>query len=590
MPVLVCSAPSSPRSPVAEARLSAPPQTSAALTWDRLAVLALFLVATLPYLGCLGHEFLGWDDRRIILEQPFLRELSLENLWTIFSPVPAREEWLPLRDLTLALDFALLGPDPWHFALVNLLLHGAATLAAWGLFRELCARREAALFGALLFACHAAHVESVAWLGARKDPLSLLFLLLALRGWVRYRKGAGARGLLWAWAWFALALLSKANAFVLPAWLLTYDLLLWPGERWRTRPWRTRIAPLVPFALLGLAHVWTYVRLTKADGVIEPYPPGGLETVLRTDVVSLVDYMRYLALPLEHQAIYDHVFRQSWADPRVLGSLLILCLLAGVAWRERARRPLVTWCLCFAAASLLPYMNLIPHGIYYAERYTYLPSLVAALLLGSALASVRARSGRTSGRVILAGLALWLAGQAGLSAWRSRVWSDDETFWTYQVAQIPHNPAPRMNLAEAYEFAQRYEDAARIYGSLSEGALVVPQAVYRLGRIARRLGRVDAAIGYYERYRSLDPQDPPLYNNLAEAYFARGDAAQAIEVLEEGIRVAPNYIRARRTLAIVLEQQGREAEARRQWEEILARVRLQPDLRFAAEARARLGR
>ena len=556
----------------------------------------MFLVATLPYLGCLGHEFLGWDDRRIILEQSFLRELSLANLWTIFSPVPAREEWLPLRDLTLALNFAFAGARPWHFALVNLALHGAASVAAFAVFRELCERREAALLAALLFACHAAHVESVAWLSARKDPLSLLLLLLALRAWIRYRRGAGRAGLaslLWSLLWFGLAMLSKANAFVLPAWLFAYDLLLWPGARWRDRPWKTRLAPLVPFALLGLAHVYVYVSLTKADGVVEPYPPGGLWTVLRTDFVSLADYTRYLVFPAEHQAIYDHAFRQTWADLRVWGSLVYLALLGGWAWTQRLNSPLVTWCALIAAASMVPYLNLIPHGIYYAERYTYLPSLAAALLVGSALASLRARSGVTSGRVVLAGLVLWLAAQAGLSAWRTRVWRDDETFWTYQDAQLPHNPAPRMNLAECYEFAERYADAERIYSSLSEGEVLVPEALFRRGRVARKLGHLEAAIAHYRRYLSLAPTDVPpgpAYNNLAEAHYALGHPEEAIRVLRAGIQVAPNYLRARRTLAIILESLDRDAEARTQWEEILGRVRLEPDLRFAAEARARLGR
>jgi hypothetical protein len=94
--------------------------------------------AALPHLGVVCNDFLTWDDSIIILGQPFLRELTFENLARIFSPFPAREEWLPVRDLTLALNFALFGEDPAWFGAGNLLCHVAVALAAFFLFRRLC--------------------------------------------------------------------------------------------------------------------------------------------------------------------------------------------------------------------------------------------------------------------------------------------------------------------------------------------------------------------------------------------------------------------------------------------------------------------
>ncbi|MGE0713128.1 MAG: tetratricopeptide repeat protein [Planctomycetota bacterium] len=556
--------------------------------WTALAVAVVLLAATLPFLGCLGHSFLCWDDGIIILGQPFLRALTPQNLWTILCPFPPREEWLPLRDLSLALNFALFGAAPWSFALVNVLLHAAAAVASFFLFRALTGRRDAALAGALLFACHAIHVESVAWLSGRKDPLHALLLILALLAWVRFRDGR--RGAWWlALGLFLLALLSKASAIVFGPWLVAYDLFCLKEPRLGERPWRARILPLVPFALLGALHMVLYVRSTSADGVIEPYPAGGLPTVLRTDLVVLTGYLRRLVWPREHQTIYEVTFRQA-LDPTVVTSAALLLGLATLLWRTRRRWPLASFAGAAGALSLLPYMNLIPHGIYLAERYLYLPSLFLALVAGQAWDGLRRRAGRDSGRVLLVALALWVGAHAALSAARSRVWRDDETFWRYQASQLPGSPTPLMNLAEAHETHQRWPEAAALYAELAAREPVVPLAVFRLARVERQLGRLTDAERDYRRYLRLAPDDPQGPNNLGEVLLRAGRPAEALAVWRAAAARFPDSLRTQRTLALALESTGARAEARPHWEAVVRLARTVPDQPLAREARAHLAR
>jgi tetratricopeptide (TPR) repeat protein len=552
---------------------------------ERWAAAAVFLVATLPFLRCLGHEFLGWDDGIIILGQPFLRELTLQNLWTIFSPVPAREEWLPLRDLSLALNFALGGERPWGFAAVNVALHGATAVAVLALFRALSLRRDAALLGALLFACHASHVESVAWMSGRKDSLSGLFMVLALLTWIRFRSDRG--GLALPLAFYLFALLSKASAIVLPAWLLAYDVLCLRDPRWSERPWRQRIGPLLPFAVLGVVHVGVYLRSTAVDGVIEPYPPGGLLTVLRTDTVLLVDYLRYLVFPWEHQAIYDVTFRTTFADARLWLSAGVLVALSATLLSQWRRRPWLTLAGIVAATSMLPYLNLIPHGIYFAERYLYLPCIAFAGVAGAALAHLRTLPRPRS--AVAVGVVMWLAVHAGLSSWRARVWKESEVFWRYQAVQLPGSPAPRMNLAEFYERSDRFADAAQIYAQLTAPPTVVPEAIFRLARVEQRRGRLEPAAALYIRYlHRKRPRTPQALNNLGSVRLVQGRHAEALRAFNAAARDFPYYLRARRNLAHTLELMGRAPEARVHWRWIVEHARLVPEQPLANEARARL--
>ena len=541
------------------------------------------LGAALPFLNGLGNDFLTWDDTIIILGQPFLRELSLENLQHIFSPFPAREEWLPLRDLTLAANFALFGAQPGWFLAGNILLHAAASVAAFFLFLRLCGDRLAAFLGALLFACHCVHVESVTWLSGRKDPLSTLFLILALIAYIRYRDRKAA---LWpALAAFTLALLSKANGFVFPLWLVTYDFLFR-----KDIGWKERIVPVIPFGLVSAAHVFLYFRQTSLDGVIEPYPEGGLLTVLLTDTVLLKDYFLAVLLPVSHQAIYQVSFIRTPWDLSFLESLGFLAGIGYLGWRFR-KVPWVPFGLVLFCVNLLPYMNFIPHGIYYAERYLYLPSLSFALAAGVLLrqAIERARVRRPAALAVASLVVLLFTVHFALAWSRNTVWADSETFWKYQASVLPGNPAPVMNLGETYEILGDDARAREAYEKVARrGDQVLPEAIYRLARIARRRGDLEKATALYAEHARMAPADPRPLNNMAEILIAEQRPEEAVAIYRILVDRCPRYLLARANLARTLESLGRSDEARGHWTYILEHDEMLPDLEIVREARLRL--
>ncbi len=544
--------------------------------------LAVATAATVPYLNALGNDFLTWDDNIVILGQPFLRELSLENIWKIVSPVPAREEWLPVRDLTLLVNFAVFGDGPFWFILGNILLHAAASVAVFFLLQRLVPNRLAAFLGALVFACHAVHVESVTWLSGRKDPLSALFLAAALIAHIRYREGNGRYAT--TLPWLVLALLSKASAFVFPLWAGAYDFFYR-----RDLAWRERVLPLVPYAGLALAGILTFLELIAADGVIEEYPQGGLLAVLLTNVVLFRDYTIHALLPMRHQAIYEVSFVQDPWNAAFLSSLALLACVATLAWRFR-RRPWVPFAAVFFYANFIPYLNIVPHGIYYAERYLYLPSMAFSLLVGALGTRLLAgaRIPRPAKLAAAGALCAFLAAHISAASARNRAWADSETFWKYQAEELPRNPAPLMNLGETREILGDDRAAARTYGAVCERFGEVPEALHRLGRIARRQGHLETAEALYERAAELSPRDPRPLNNLAEVHLASGEPMKAIEVFERLTREHPRYLLARANLARALESAGREGEAADHWRFIVEHAELLPQEGLVKEARERL--
>ena len=539
--------------------------------------------AAAPYWSALGNEFITWDDNIIILGQPFLRTLTLDNLWQVLSPVPAREEWLPLRDLTLLLNFAACGENAFAFVTVNIALHAAAAAAVFFLLLRLAGSWEAALAGGLVFALHAVHVESVTWLSGRKDPLSAIFIVTALIAHIRWRHGDGRYATVLVL--LGLALLSKASAFVFPAYAAAYDLCYL-----RSLTWRKRIVPIVPYAVIAFAGIFTFLKLISADGVIEDYPAGGLAAVLLTNVVLLRDYLVHLVLPLTHQAIYEVSFLTSIGSGRFLAAVAAHVLVAAAAWRWRRTR-WAPFAALFFYASFVPYLNIVPHGIYYAERYLYLPSIAFSLVVGVGVAAAfRALSSAPRWRwAATTGICVFLAAHAVLLSSRNPVWASSERFWSYQAAVLPRNPAPLMNLAETREAAGADEAAARTYESVLADFGEVPEAVFRLGRIAARHGDIEIARRLYLRHAELCPSDPRSQNNLAQTYLATGQPEKAVEILEPVIAAHPRYVLARANLAVALERCGRPEAARERWREVLATADLLPQEPLVREARRRLG-
>jgi len=134
-----------------------------------LAGLVLALAALAAYHNSFGGPFI-FDDEQSIVHNPSIRSLA-----TALQP-PAGWGFTvsgrPVLNLSLALNYAISGTEVWSYHALNLLIHGAAGLALFGLVRRTLqqpimakafAGREVpvALAVALLWTVHPLQTESV---------------------------------------------------------------------------------------------------------------------------------------------------------------------------------------------------------------------------------------------------------------------------------------------------------------------------------------------------------------------------------------------------------------------------------------------
>src|SRR5439155_1767367 len=206
---------------------------------DYIAV-GIALAASLPFLPSLQGQFLYWDDVTNFLMNEGYRGLGWPQLRYMLTTT-LLGHWIPLTWLTLGVNYALGGMNPWGYHLGNLLLHSANAVCLYFIARRLLASasgetparviesmpaRVGAAFAALVFAVHPLRVESVAWITERRDVLSGLFFLLSILFYLRATDGGAFIRGRWRTASllaFAAAFLSKSIVMTLPGVLLLLD-------------------------------------------------------------------------------------------------------------------------------------------------------------------------------------------------------------------------------------------------------------------------------------------------------------------------------------------------------------------------------
>ncbi|MBT6276971.1 MAG: hypothetical protein HOI95_22910, partial [Chromatiales bacterium] len=217
--------------------------------WLAAAVIGLVLIAV-GFGGSLDNEFLFWDDRSYLHNNPYLHSINATTLWWMLTdsvgPV-AHYNWQPLTALSHAIDLQLWGFDAGMHRLGNLLLHFVGGLAVFFIATRVLryatdhsqlalAPAHVPLAGLLtmaLFVVHPLRVESVVWIAERKDVLCGAFYLLAVAAWVYARIHGSVRWRILSLIFALLAAMAKPMAVSLPFTLLALE--HWPFARYRLR-------------------------------------------------------------------------------------------------------------------------------------------------------------------------------------------------------------------------------------------------------------------------------------------------------------------------------------------------------------------
>ena len=531
------------------------------------APLLVGLLGALPYLQTIGFGLVSYDDPWLIRDNILLREPSWQGLWQIWFDLSAGlrlrlgAEYLPIRDLSVMLDWALF--DDWYggFHLTNVLLYSLFCAAFTGVIQQWTGRRLLAGIAGTLFALHPLHVESVAWLSERKGLLCGLLVMLAA---LLFRRVARRPSL--------AATLGTALCLVAAVWSKAFGItgvgllaaLLWffppviqaaPARQRDLRPWLA-LAVVALVAGAAFLPVWTVGNRLVVE---QQFHGGGWLSTAWLMARVLGVYLKHLALGGPLAVTYPVPAGAAGTAAGVVGAVTAVALALLAAWTalRRGRWPLVglavaCWWICFLPVSQL----LVPLQNFLADRYMLLACLAPCLLVAHGLC--RLSLPRLRAALVLA-LAL-LAG--GLSTSQVRSWASSRALYRQALRANPRDVNAMIQLA-VMASNQRHHSRASAW--LTRARALQPdnaRVLMHQGLLMSRLGRTAEATALLRRAAHVDPTAHKARANLALLLARAGKHAEALKWARQAAQLNPLSAHNNRSLGVVALDRGLLDEAR----------------------------
>lgn len=501
-----------------------------------LAVTALGCLVFAVFFPILNHEFVDFDVYGQLLQNPYIRGLTLDNLKHILT-TRCITSYYPVRTLSFALDYQIWGLNPRGFNLTQILVHLANTLLVFGLAARLLRQTapdrapagslrslSAAFLPACAFAVHPLVVEPVAWVAGREELLMTLGVLgcihfhLFARGLGQQRGRRNAALLCHVLAALSClgACLSNVVAAVTPLLITAWDLLFLPPPRFR----KIFRATLVLW-LIGATTIVVKVLGPDTAPMSEPsHQELPQRLMLAADVYRL--NLKAVVRPTDLAIVYADARPYRGLDPKVAIGVILIGASCLLLWRARRHKTLLYGLVWFLVA-LGPSSHLMAHHWIRADRFLYLPLVGLAVACAAGLRSLAGMARTRSTRLALAAAAsLAILLLAGLSVAQVGTWRNARALWEHCVKVSPDSP-------------------------IAEGALA--DVFVQAGQFVR-------AIPHYRMAIRLDPDNKETLNNFA-LELATNDAIDlrdyglAIQLAERGCEVTDwQSTTLRRTLSI----------------------------------------
>lgn len=522
-------------------------------------LLGIVLAATfVVYVGTLQFEFV-YDDLGQIVANPVVHAWSYfpqyfrHNVWMQQSPIG--NYYRPLFLTWLLVNHTIFGLQPFGWHLMTVLAHLAATALVFFLALRLTKTRTLAALAALLFGLNPVHLEAVAWISGGTEPLLAILLIGGFLAYLNYRERGRPLWLGLSLLLFALALLAKETAAILPILIAAYE-LLFAKEAWKLRM-VVALRSVAPFAAIAIAYL---LARTAALGAIAHRLvdlPGHIRLLTIPSVLWL--YLKLLVVPARLSAFYDtpYVTHVSWkyflAPLLAVTAALAICV---IGWRK-SRSPVVGFSLLWIFVPLLPVLDLavLPMGDFVHDRYLYLPSVGFAVLLAMALGQLDAK--QIAGRPAGVAVGLIIAGVMGVATIvQSLPWASDLLLYQHGMAVAPNNDLPRNKLAATYVNRGMFAEGIQLYHFVLANDPDYWYANYRMGYAQYMAGRFQDAERFLAKSISLHPIADEYYY-LGMTRLKLGQLATAEAALREAVRLQPRAPGYSFALGLVLKQQGR---------------------------------
>lgn len=525
----------------------------------------IVLVAFALYAQTLSFNFVYHDDDTMIvmntqkLEEVSIKKAFLTDAWFREKEI---ELYRPWQSITYIIDYKFWELNPTGYHLHNLLVFCAALIALYYLLLQISFDKQWVFALSLLYSCHYLFAHTVSWIPARGDLYLALFGFLSLIYFLRYLELPSVKTLVWANAFFFLALLAKETAIV-----------------------------LLPIALLLYAAKckFEFAKLRKAFGLwlLPTVVLTGIYFLLRNQSIASMGYVSaggaLYNLPVVPESVFKFfvpavfcVFPGYSSTLTMAGVVLLLLLVVAlVMLRQKEQKYLMIVGLLFFLLVLAPSLFYKPtfsgFAYDYLDHRMFFAGVGLLIFLGGFLVSFSAQSSLLQKIVI--GICVL---EAGFSFYYQDAYRDYHHYYKNGMRTNPKSALAMLNYGILLR--EREKDFQKSVEVLSKGSQAYPdstaflnekagsyfalqkydsmyitaqqmmkypdrkyESLVYMGIYYNEKGLVDSALNTFSTAIQLNPNRYATYYNRAKIYRQLKNWDAMVADLDAAIRINPNY-------------------------------------------------
>ncbi len=364
-----------------------------------------------------------------------------------------------------------------------------------------------------------------------------------------------------------LALGSKEIAATLPFFIFLYE---WYFFQELNRGWLKRY---LLFLFAGIFIVFALVMFFYLEGDpvgkifygYQYYDFNPLQRVL-TESRVVVFYLSLLILPHFLRLNFDHDFPISYSlldPPTTILSIGAVIGLTGLAFYTARKERLFSFCILWFLGNLVIESSFVGMEIIYEHRL-YLPSMFLSLM--TVIWAYRLIKLKWF-RFAILGIIVIVC-----SVWtyeRNNIWRNQITLWNDCVKKSPNSTRSHNNIGIALAQEGRINEAIGHYNRAIHIDPNHEKAYYNLGNALISQGNMEEAIDHFLKALRIKPNLGGVHNNLGVALFIKENTDKAIEHFKEALRINSYNDEAHNNLGKALYTKGRKLEALKHYSEAL---------------------
>lgn len=513
-------------------------------------IFLIVIFSFLIYFPSLFFSFSYFDDQILILENlNFIKNLA--NFFSIFRQDvffinnSSAAYYRPLLTLSFMIDAQFSGASGFFYHLTNIIYHAISSILVFIFLKKLKINQSISFFLSLFFLAHPVLTQAISWIPGRNDSLLTIFTLSAFIFLINYLEKNQFFSLIGYFLFFALSLLTKETAILIPFFTILFLFLFYNEQKSHL--------PIYIFGWWIIILFWIILRQNALNNVLYLSFFDVIKAVVNNSP-AIILYWGKIFFPFNFSVlpiIADSNFY--WGIFAIIFFVFGI-FLVGVVDRKKFLFGFLWFILFLVPNFIRPNTSINPD---FLEHRVYLP-LVGFLIILSSLKIVDiSLISRTKQYFIF--LLIFVLGL--ISFFHQFDFKDRLTFWKKAVLSSPHSPLAHRNYGVMLYFDGKLKEAEEEFRQALKLNPQEPMAHNNLGVIYMKQGKWrQAEREFKEELKVNSYYDNALYN-LGLVYYNLGEKNKAKEFWHKTIEINSRYLSAYKSLGVLYQEIGDSSAA-----------------------------